>query len=236
MPTAVDSNTAFTLAFCPPDGSDTGLSTLAVLSCSITLSALNPGVIIRFEHGNIVIAAPIYCPKAFTVQHFGREAGSRGTVVKEETRRFEYVGGGWHWQADEVARCVREGRKQSLVWGHLKSLLEMQILDDVRSIWQAAERVKQEQLEGGEQKMKPEQKRKFNPIEDGRTAREEGRQPVASGHDKDKVVAVEQSDGIEQLLELPQRPLKRKEREETGTRLRPAKGKVSVRPVILFWY
>lgn len=45
---------------------------------------------------------------------------------------FEYVGGGWHFQADEVARCVRDGKKESALWGHNKSLLEMEIFDEVR--------------------------------------------------------------------------------------------------------
>jgi hypothetical protein len=52
--------------------------------------------------------------------------------VKEETRRFEYVGVGWHFEADEVARCVRDGKAQSELWGHDKSLLEMEIFDEVR--------------------------------------------------------------------------------------------------------
>lgn len=53
-------------------------------------------------------------------------------VVKQETKKFEYVGVGWHFEADEVARCVRDGKGESGLWSHDKSLLEMEIFDEVR--------------------------------------------------------------------------------------------------------
>ncbi|KAK0202798.1 hypothetical protein DFS33DRAFT_1342839 [Desarmillaria ectypa] len=121
--TGVDSNTSFTLTFDTAD-----LRAQAVLSCSINLNPVNPGVIIRFERGTIKISPPIYCPKEYTVEYFD----DKGSVAKQEKRVFEYVGGGWHFEADEVARCVRDGKNQSSLWGHNKSLLEMGIFDEVR--------------------------------------------------------------------------------------------------------
>jgi len=53
-------------------------------------------------------------------------------VVREETRVFDHVGGGWYFQADEVARCVRDGKKESGAWTHEKMLLEMEVFDEVR--------------------------------------------------------------------------------------------------------
>lgn len=58
--------------------------------------------------------------------------GKNGKVDREETRRFEYVGGGLQFEADHVARCVRDGKIESDVWTHEKSLLEMNIFDEVR--------------------------------------------------------------------------------------------------------
>ena len=58
--------------------------------------------------------------------------GKDGKIEKEERKVFEYVGGGLHFEADEVARCVRDGKKESALWGHEKSLLEMSIFDEVR--------------------------------------------------------------------------------------------------------
>ncbi|KAJ3517737.1 hypothetical protein NLJ89_g294 [Agrocybe chaxingu] len=120
--TDVDSNVVFNVSFCAAK-----LSAQASLSCSITLDPIEPGVAIRFERGNILIHTPIYCPKSFTVQYKGKN----GRIDREEKRLFQYVGGGWHFQADEVARCVRDGKKESEHWGHDKSLLEMTIFDEV---------------------------------------------------------------------------------------------------------
>ncbi|PPQ62873.1 hypothetical protein CVT24_006271 [Panaeolus cyanescens] len=121
--TDVDQSTVFSIAF-----SKGKLAAQASLSCSITLNAKEPGVTIRFQKGNIVIKPPIYCPKEFTVQRFSKD----GKITKEERVVFTYEGGGWHFQADEVARCVRDGKKESALWGHDKSLLEMMIFDEVR--------------------------------------------------------------------------------------------------------
>ena len=121
--TPVDSSTVFSLTF-----SGSKLAAQAALSCSLTLNPLDPGVTIHFERGTIMISSPIYCPKEFKVQYLGKN----GKIEKEERRVFEYVGGGLHFEADEVARCVRDGKKESALWGHEKSLLEMSIFDEVR--------------------------------------------------------------------------------------------------------
>ncbi|KAG2366944.1 NAD(P)-binding protein [Suillus spraguei] len=120
--TGVDRNTSFTVTFAEKE-----LAAQAILSCNLNVTSYQPSVIIRYEKGLITIAAPIYCPKSFTVQYLEGDK-----VTKEETRRFEYVGKGWHFQADEVARCVRDGKSESLLWGHDKSLVEMDIFDEVR--------------------------------------------------------------------------------------------------------
>ncbi|TFK74945.1 NAD(P)-binding protein [Pluteus cervinus] len=121
--TGVDSNTSFTLNF-----TSSSLSAQAILTCSINLNAPNPGVIIRCTRGTIIIEPPIYCPKVYILQYHD----DSGKIVREEKRVFEYVGGGWHFPADEVARCVRDGKKESEVWGWDKILLEMEIFDTIR--------------------------------------------------------------------------------------------------------
>ncbi|KAJ4473606.1 hypothetical protein J3R30DRAFT_3296542 [Lentinula aciculospora] len=121
--TGVDCNTSFTLNF-----KQSNLAAQAVLSCSINTNALNPGVTVRYEKGTIEVASPIYAPKSFAVRYLDEH----GVIVKEEKRLFEYVGRGMHFQADEVARCIRDDKKESTLWGHAKSLLEMHIFDEVR--------------------------------------------------------------------------------------------------------
>ncbi|GJE90972.1 Gfo/Idh/MocA family oxidoreductase [Phanerochaete sordida] len=122
--TGVDSSTSFTLTF-----SET-LQAQAVLSCSITLPSPDPAVTIRYRGGNILVHPPIYKPPSFTVQYFDKPGS--GNVVREETRKGTIPGGGWHYQTDEVARCIRDGKIESEVWSHDKSLLLMDVFDAVR--------------------------------------------------------------------------------------------------------
>ncbi|KAG7093979.1 hypothetical protein E1B28_007609 [Marasmius oreades] len=128
--TGVDANTSFTLNF-----SQANLSAQAVLSCSINANPIGAGgngVTIRYEKGIIRVGEPIFCPKSFEVTYLEKDQQGRNRVVKEEKIFFEYRGGGWYFQADEVARCVRDGKIESNVWTHAKSLLQMEIFDEVR--------------------------------------------------------------------------------------------------------
>ncbi|EGO20891.1 hypothetical protein SERLADRAFT_351556 [Serpula lacrymans var. lacrymans S7.9] len=128
--TGVDCNTSYTVTFAPNPATGSTLAAQAVLSCSMNVASHSPGVTIRYEKGTIIIAAPVPCPRSFTVQYFA--PGKPGVVAREETRKFDYVGSGWHFQADEVARCVRDGKLESALWGHDKSILEMEVFDEVR--------------------------------------------------------------------------------------------------------
>lgn len=131
--TGVDSSTAFTLTFSDPKATSTSdsLHAQAILSCSITLPPLTPsGVIIRYRNGTVYVRPPIYSPREFTIQYFDKPGS--GNVVSEEKREFKYVGKGWHFQADEVARCVRDGKIESGIWTHEKSLFEMEVFDEAR--------------------------------------------------------------------------------------------------------
>lgn len=122
--TGVDSSTSFTLNFTEH------LKAQAILSCSITLPALAPGVAIRYRNGNILVQPPIFRPTSFTVQYFDKPGS--GKVAREETRTVSYPGGAWFYEADEVARCIRDGKLESETWGHDKSLLLMDVFDEVR--------------------------------------------------------------------------------------------------------
>ncbi|KZT10056.1 NAD(P)-binding protein [Laetiporus sulphureus 93-53] len=122
--TGVDSSTAWSVNFTKT------LRAQAILSCSITVPTAHFGVTIRYRNGNIIIGTPIFKPTSFTVQYFDKPGS--GVIIREEKRVFHYVGGGWHFEADEVARCVRDGKLESELWGHDKSLLLMETFDEVR--------------------------------------------------------------------------------------------------------
>jgi len=121
--TGVDCSTCFTLNF--PD-----LAAQAQLSCNINVPSQSTTATLRFRNGNILIPEPLYRPTSYTVQYFERPGSAK--VQREETTHFEILGGGWHFQADEVAHCVRDGKLESSVWGHDKTFLEMEIFDEVR--------------------------------------------------------------------------------------------------------
>ncbi|OSX64297.1 hypothetical protein POSPLADRAFT_1065541 [Postia placenta MAD-698-R-SB12] len=122
--TGVDSSTSWTVNF------TSTLRAQAILSCSMTVPTAHFGATIRYRNGNIIIGTPIFKPTSFTVQYF--DSPGSGVIVREEKRSFHYVGGGWHYEADEVARCIRDGKLESDLWGHAKSLLLMDTFDEVR--------------------------------------------------------------------------------------------------------
>ncbi|KAG1754570.1 hypothetical protein EDB19DRAFT_1892539 [Suillus lakei] len=103
--TGVDCNTSYIVTFSPNPSTGSTLAAQAVLSCSMNVAAPNPGYF---------------------------KEGQPGEIARENTRTFEYVGTGWHFQADEVARCVRDGKLESELWSHDKSILEMEVFDEVR--------------------------------------------------------------------------------------------------------
>ncbi|KAI0766939.1 NAD-P-binding protein [Trametes elegans] len=121
--TGADASTSFTLNFTEH------LQAQAILSCSIAVPSTPFGATIRYKNGNILIKAPNFRPPGFTVQYYDKPGGD---VVREETKTFKYVGGGWHFEADEVARCLRDGKLESDTWGHQKSIIVMEIFDEVR--------------------------------------------------------------------------------------------------------
>lgn len=114
------------------------LNAQAVLTCGITLSSPSPALVIRLRKGNILVDHPIYRPDKVRVQWLKEEGGKE--ILKEEVKTFvngslegQSEGGGWHYQADEVARCIRDGKLQSEIWGMDKALLAMEIFDEVSS-------------------------------------------------------------------------------------------------------
>ncbi|KAG9047706.1 hypothetical protein FS837_001670 [Tulasnella sp. UAMH 9824] len=124
--TGVDSSTVFVLDF-------EHLDAQAILSCGITISSPENALIMRFSNGNIIVPRPIYRPDSFKVQKLAKEGSNDVAEEKEYEFKSKLVGGGWHFQADEVARCVRDGKIQSDLWGLDKTSLEMKIFDEVRA-------------------------------------------------------------------------------------------------------
>ncbi|KIY53279.1 NAD(P)-binding protein [Fistulina hepatica ATCC 64428] len=127
--TGVDNTTSFVLNF---ENSPNAFAAQAQLSCSQTAGTIDPGVIVRFEKGVMKIFAPIYCPQSCTIERLGPTGEPDAELITTTIKSVDFEGGGWHFQADEVARCIRDGKLESGLWSHEKSLLEMRVFDEVR--------------------------------------------------------------------------------------------------------
>ncbi|KAI0026975.1 hypothetical protein K488DRAFT_91551 [Vararia minispora EC-137] len=121
--TGVDQNTSFALDF-------PSIPAQARLSCSINVPAREVGAIVRFRKGTIWVDKPIYCPRGYRVQWFEKEG--RDAVVREETVKLTWEGRGMHFEADEVGRCLRDGKLESAAWTHEKTAVAMRVFDEVR--------------------------------------------------------------------------------------------------------
>ncbi|KAJ8109003.1 hypothetical protein OPT61_g7776 [Boeremia exigua] len=83
--------------------------------------------------GDISIASPSYRPLSYTL--IPAQSANRGSPAdfKLERKIFEVPAGhGMFWEADECARCVRDGRIESEVMGWEESVKVMEVMDEVR--------------------------------------------------------------------------------------------------------
>ncbi|GCB25429.1 trans-1,2-dihydrobenzene-1,2-diol dehydrogenase [Aspergillus awamori] len=132
-PAGVDESTTVLLTFSAKSPSP--ISVQAIASASLRATAdpdgHTPVVRIQGDRGEIQIYGRPWCPSKYRVvkreQRFG---------VVGEAEEFEYrIPGGGHglcFEADEVARCVRDGRQESASMPWVESLAVLDILDAVR--------------------------------------------------------------------------------------------------------
>lgn len=117
-PTAVDESVSMLLSF--PRAGTQGIATA---SLRVAASAKSPGVRILGSKGEIQVFGPAARPDFFQVV----KPGERIPVS-----RFSIPGHGLFWEADECARCIRDGKTQSDTMPHNETILIMEIMDEVR--------------------------------------------------------------------------------------------------------
>jgi len=110
----VDENTGLVLGY------DSGAT--AVLSCSLTGDTSRRGVITG-RLGRIEVPREFYHPRGFAVV--------RGGDVEQVD--VPYEGHGYHFEAEEVQRCLREGLLESPLIPHSETLSVMRTLDLARA-------------------------------------------------------------------------------------------------------
>ncbi|KAI9147213.1 NADP:D-xylose dehydrogenase [Paramyrothecium foliicola] len=91
----------------------------------------NNAVAIRIHgsKGEIAIQHPAYRPEGFTIiQQGGATTGFSAATLNEEAGK--QTGDGFFWEADEVARCIRDGKTESTVVPLEESLAIMEVMSE----------------------------------------------------------------------------------------------------------
>ena len=83
----------------------------------------SPDVLLLGDRGNLKLHAPIYCPRGMTIELHG-EPG--------QEKDFDFPGNGYQFEAEEAARCIREGKTESAIMPLDETLAIMRTLDEIR--------------------------------------------------------------------------------------------------------
>ncbi|BGO94972.1 hypothetical protein NBRC10512_003872 [Rhodotorula toruloides] len=133
--TGVDRAVVAGITFIQPDGRE-------VLGSFVTAqdrqSPITRCSLIQGSHGFIEIGGPPIRPWIITVTRWKNEENlSLSRTLPDETETYDFreqPGGmrGCAWEADDVARCIRDGKKESERMPLRESLLMMQVFDEIR--------------------------------------------------------------------------------------------------------
>lgn len=143
-PTGADENTSMLLTFphAPPAGGSQGgnqsqahgiaLTNFRVATDPDGFNTARPAVRIEGTRGEIQVDGPAYRPTTWRfipVGGTGKVGDGDGDVKEFEC---EIPGKGMFWEADECARCLKEGKTESEGMGWEESTVIMQVMDEVR--------------------------------------------------------------------------------------------------------
>lgn len=127
--TGADENTAITLHF--PKHKTMGIATTGLRTRTGVDDANTGGPAIRIQgsEGEIQVMGPPYKPLRFSV--IKKNAGGKVEVVDfpipfDKERNF---GHGMFWEADECARCLRDGKLESATLPWQESIVIMEVMD-----------------------------------------------------------------------------------------------------------
>ncbi|KZF20697.1 NADP:D-xylose dehydrogenase [Xylona heveae TC161] len=127
-PTGCDENTTVLMTFPGYNGGSQGIATTSLRTSSET----GPSVRIYGDKGEIQIDGLPCHPDNYRLITVNPGEGSVSRQPKEV--RFPVPGGGkgMFYEADECARCLRDGRKESESIGWMESIAIMETMDEVR--------------------------------------------------------------------------------------------------------
>ncbi|KAF6806151.1 oxidoreductase C513.06c-like protein 1 [Colletotrichum sojae] len=123
--TGVDESVTILLDF-PKHG------TTGIVTSSLRV-ATDPGLAIRIQgsRGEIQIEHPAYKPQSFKVIRTGEVSTIEVVECPQPQDEARGWGNGTFWEADEAARCIRDGKTESSVMPLDESVLIMSVMDGV---------------------------------------------------------------------------------------------------------
>ncbi|KAL8958273.1 MAG: hypothetical protein Q9193_004635 [Seirophora villosa] len=120
-----------------PDGAShpahgIALTNLRVASDPDGHNSAGPSIRIQGTKGEIQVDGPAYRPRAwrFIAAKADEEKGKGDAKIEDHP--CEIPGHGMFWEADECARCLRDGKLESEIMGWEESVVIMEVMDEVR--------------------------------------------------------------------------------------------------------
>ncbi|ANB12059.1 hypothetical protein AWJ20_294 [Sugiyamaella lignohabitans] len=127
--TKVDEHTTVNLIF--PESHVSAVATTSMTG----LSEHDNVCLIQGEKGYIKVDFPTYRPEGFTINLYQDGIKGSGKNLKTEHKSYPIPGGhGMHWEADEVARCLRDGKLESSLMPLDESIIIAEAMDKVREV------------------------------------------------------------------------------------------------------
>lgn len=137
-PTSVDQTTTLLLSFPTstpsnlPNSSSHGIAmtAFAVATDPDQKNSAGPAVRIQGTQGEIQVYGPAFQPTRYRV--IPAKKGDSSTIIRDVELTFPANGHGMFYEADEAARCIREGKLESETLPWDESILVMEVMDEVR--------------------------------------------------------------------------------------------------------
>lgn len=128
--TGVDEQTSILVHF--PNNRSTGVATTAlrVASDPDGEGSAGPAIRIQGTKGEIAVKHPAYRPSGYKVIRKGGGVESFDCVVPKDPARGDW-GMGMFWEADECARCLRDGKLESEGMPLGESIEMMRVMEEV---------------------------------------------------------------------------------------------------------
>jgi predicted dehydrogenase len=107
-----------------------GMTSFPLASDPDDRSSAGPAIRIYGTKGEIQVDSMAFQPKVYRIIPF--KQGDKPVAVREVSCPFPSDGHGMYYEADEAARCVREGKIESETMPWDESIMIMQVMDEIR--------------------------------------------------------------------------------------------------------